>query len=48
MTPKTLTVTFILPEETNPGNEQQLHEVVRNFLAPKGVKLEEDNTVDLR
>ena len=45
---KSLQVTFIFRDDTNPGNEQHLHQILKNELSAKGVKLEEDNTVDLR
>lgn len=45
---KSLQVTFIFRDDTNPGNPQHLHEILKNELSAKGVKLEEDNTVDLR
>lgn len=48
MESKKLTVTFIFRDDTNPGNEQHLHQILKNELSAKGVKLEEDNTVDLR
>lgn len=47
MTPKKYTVTFLLPEETNPATPTHLHQILKNDMKSRGYKLEDDATVIL-